>query len=121
MAYSTIILVRSLTSLTTSDISDADLTLVIALADTRVDTEPAVSLSSDQQELASTYLSASIAMQRLAVTGANKSDFSLGAFRVNKTSAVNLRNALANQFYEIYKTIISYGTDGTGIRKIESE
>lgn len=116
MAYATATTVRVVCGLSTSDISDADLTSIIVYADNRIDTEPHVSLSTAQKEQASNFLSASMALHRLAAaTSASPGSYSIGSLRVDNRSAVAIRIALAHDFMLRYTEIIELNRSGGDI------
>ena len=113
--------VRLISGLTTTEISDADITTLITLADNQIGEEPNTSLSTNLAELASTYLSAYMALNNVA-NGmlADGGDFSLGPLRVNNASGVALRQTQARNFLGMYNELIMLGGDGSAIKKIES-
>lgn len=120
--YTTTDKVRDITGLTTTDISDADLTDIITMSDKHVDSIPDATFDSSAAELASTYLSAAFALKNLASkTMTSPMSYSLGRLRVDNKSVVELRMALAQNFMDSYNSIVSFMTDGTGIRKIQTD
>jgi len=122
MAYTTSAKVRDVTGLTTTDIADADLDDIITLADKQLDSIPDVTFDSSTAELASTYLCASLALRNLASkTMTSPTSYSLGRLRVDNKSVVELRMALAQNFMDNYNSIVSFVTDGTGIKKIQTD
>jgi len=111
--------VRLITGLTTTEISDADLTSIITLADSQIAGEPNTTLTSGLNELASSYLASAMALRNVANTMLSSGgDYALGPLRVNKSSAVTLRQKQADNFLAMYNEIIALGGDGSAIRKI---
>jgi len=121
MAYTTSDNVRVVTGLSTSDISDANLTSIIVYADAQIDKEAHVTLSVTQKEMASNYLSASIVLMRLATaTSASPGSYSLDRLRVDNRSAVAVRMSMAANFKAMYNVIIELNRDGTDILQLET-
>ena len=115
--YATTTQVRTLGGFSTTQIDDTALGLVIDLAEDRVDSEVEVSLSSTQKTLATIYLTCAMVQERFAsVTSSNDGvDYVLDRLRVNKGSAITLRNAVALRFYEQYRAILRAATSGDNI------
>lgn len=119
--YVTLAQVRTISGLTTTNISDTDLEAVITLAENQVDQEAEVSLSASQKTLAAGYLAASMAMLRKAsaTSGGSGGSYSFGPLRVDGKSAQQYRTIMADKFQNMYESILSNATSDDGIRRIE--
>jgi len=118
---STVAQVRLLTGLTTTEISDADVTSIITLADNQIAEEPNTELSTNLDALASAYLTSYMALNNVANTMlADGGDFSLGPLRVSNASGVRLRQTQAQNFLKMYNELIMLGGDGSAITKVET-
>ncbi len=121
MSYATVSQVRTISGLTTSQMGDADLQSVINLADSIIDNEPSVTLTSDLKTLASAYLSSAMALERVAANISSSGSgvvYSLGSLRVDKKSAMQFNLSMANNFRNVYRQLINFGIDGTGVKRI---
>lgn len=115
--YTSLDKVRGISGLSTTDISDANLTITINLTEKNIDSQPDVTLTDSLKEQASTFKSASVALLQ-SVGSLGTGDYSLGGLRVSKKSLGSLRQGLALSFDKMFKETLALGTDGTAIRKI---
>ena len=120
MTYGSVDGVRALTGITTSEISDATLAILIAKADVLIDVEPGVSLTTAVKAEASDLLTASVCMRRLASESLKDDSgggFTLDRLRVDGKSTQTLRNAMADKFEQMYDKLIATGTSASGLVK----
>ena len=120
MAYSTAANIRAQTGLTTTNISDVDLTIIIALADKRIDQFPGVTLNDNQKALASEALSSAIAFENLAgALSMSQMDYSIvGTVRLSKRDMGMLRSEQAKKFYARFLEVMSEGPSTDLINKV---
>jgi len=123
MANCTVDQIRVLTGLTVSQLADATIESLITLADTQIDDEVEVEMSSSHKEQASIYLTSAMALERLA-TGALGSagggGFALDRFRVDEKSTQQLRMSVADNFRNRYNEILATATSAINVvKKIE--
>ena len=122
ISYSTAAQIHDITGITTTEISDSDMEEIITIADSQIDEEINVSLDSGKKTLASIYLTANLALKRLASTALGTGgSYSIGGLKVDNRSAAALRNEMASNFLAMYNTIVMYGDDGSAVRKIQSD
>lgn len=120
IAYSTAANIRAQTGLTTTNISDADLTTIIALADKRIDQFPGVSLNDNKKALASEALSSCIAFENLAgALSMSQMEYSIvGTVRLSKRDMGMLRSSQARTFYARFLEIMSENPDSGLVSKV---
>jgi len=113
--------IRAQTGLTTSNVSDADLDLIIASADRIIDGLAGVSMGTSLKQEASNALSAFFALSNVAgkLAMSEMSYTIVGAIKVDKRSASTLRTGLAKTFFDKFEFIIAQAPDTGLIEKVE--
>jgi len=101
MAYAVNADIRAMTGITTSELSDADLSTIMTIADRWVDNHSEGSPNANDKIDAGNCFASSIVMTNRASTNAESQLLELeGAFRIDARTAQTLRQGLSKQFFD---------------------
>lgn len=111
MSYGTVANIRALTGKTTTQISDADVAILIAIADNQIDNEPGVSLNTAQKALASDFLTSVFALENingnLAINNLMQIGGTGGAIKLDVKTAALITDNQAKRYFEKYQEILT--------------
>jgi len=108
MTYGSVANAYVLAGISSTQVSWSNMTTLVAIADSTVDSEAEPSLSSSQKGLASDYLTASLALQNLAGDLSVNNVVEIpGAIRLDVNTSSVLRMNTAKSLHEKYLYVIS--------------
>ncbi len=121
MAYGTKADIRAITGLTSSEIDDTTLDVIISSADRVIDGLSATALSDDMKREASNNLSAFYALNYYSgsISISNMNYTIIGDIKVDKKSAGELLIGKSKVAYDNFMFIISQAPDGDVIQNAE--
>jgi len=121
MSYGTLANIRVLTGLSTSDISDDDITILINIADKQIDNEKGVDLTTAQKELLSDYYTSALSFASANGTLSVNNLVELkGAIKLDVKSSAALKTGLSKKYFDYYERMLSQLTSDDLIDRVET-
>lgn len=121
MTYATLANVRALTGLSTSDISDDDVNVLIGISDIQVDNEKGVTLTAAQKGLLSDYFTSALAFASTSGTLSVNTLIELkGAIKLDVKSSTALKTGLSKKYFDYYERMLSQLSSDDLVERVET-